>query len=49
MTPIQASAADSNNVVILRQVFAHCRRLGYEVKPGEIVDVAELNRACPQL
>lgn len=45
LTPLQANAADANNDVLLRQIFGMCRRFGYDLKPNEIVNTAELDRA----
>lgn len=45
LTPMQAAAADPANRVILDQVVAQCRRFGFDLRPGEIVDTMALDRA----
>jgi len=43
MTPLECSAASPNNLALLRNVQARCRRIGYDLAPDKRVDVFSLN------
>jgi hypothetical protein len=44
LTPLQA-AADQRNHALLRSVKAMARRMGFDIKDGEIIDERALNEA----
>jgi len=44
-TPIQACAESKNNLVLIENIRARCRRIGFDLKMNEIVDPFALNEA----
>jgi hypothetical protein len=45
LTPMQASALDSRNPVMIRQIAAMCRRNGYDLPSKERVNLRDLDAA----